>query len=264
MEQTYTDRDLLQDLAIIYIAFAHGTDQELSDVEIDVIAERLRAWNESLDGGTALSAIKGALTAYTHDEGQREVDRAVKNVRLSAPVDVRRRVVNDLLDIAMVDGVFLHAESAAIKDLETAWDVRGAEDDSNNGYSVIDRREQYEGWTALHDLALIYLVLAHGSDHDLSAGEVEIITRKLAEWMPDAPVSEVLDVVKGAMGAYAQGADKRMLAESVDALRRFVPEHQREALLDDLRRIAEADGAMIKAEEELITRLRAAWTGDAA
>ena len=264
MEQTYTDRDLLQDLAIVYIAFAHGTDQDLSDGEIDVIAERLHTWHASYNGGTTLAAIKAALSAYTRDDGRTEVDRAVKNIRLSAPVHVRRRVLDDLQDIALADGIFRHAESAAIKDLETVWDVRRNDNGEADGFSIINRHEQYEGWTALHDMALVYLVLAHGSDREVTTDEVDVITRKLAEWMPDAPESDVLSVVKGAMGVYAQGADKRMLAESVDAIRRFVPEHQRTTLLDDLRSIAEADGAMIQAEEELITRLRAAWMGDTA
>ncbi|MFW5972556.1 MAG: TerB family tellurite resistance protein [Bacteroidota bacterium] len=261
MEPEGDQRTLLQDLALIYIAFAHETDQHLSDSEIDVIAERLRDWQQGVGDTTALAAVKGALAEYLRDDAVARTENAIANVAAATPESVRRLIVDDLMEIAMADDVFQHAESAYIKKLEEAWDVRHqGQDAESQTFSVIDRSEQYNGWTALHDLALIYLTLAHSTDHDLTEEEVDAITARLAEWMPDESEADVLQVLRGAMSVYAQGPDKRALSESVESVRRYVPSHQHEALLQDLQSVASADGGISESERDLIGRLEEALT----
>lgn len=264
MESAHTDRGLLQDLALIYIAFAHGTDEDLSDDEVNVIAGRLNEWRDDTEFATVLGAVKNAVDEYVRDDASDLVANAIRRIRLEVAPLARQAVIDDLMDIAMADDIFRHAESSFIKELEDAWDLHQSEKDGADGsFSVIDRSEQYGGWTAMHDLALIYLTLAHSTDRDLSTEEVDAITSKLAEWMPEAEESDILLVIQGAMSAYAQGPDKRMFAESVESVGRHVPEHQHEALLNDLQAVAEADGRILDEEQRLIDQLREAWANQA-
>lgn len=265
MESKYSQRDILQDFALIFIAFAHGTDAELSEHEVEVIAERMRDWNYDEDRDGLIDVIKSALQDYLSDGGTQSVQEAIEHVGFAAPKAAKQIILDDLMDIAMADDVFQHAEGSFIKHLEDAWGVHSSqEDEESRSFSVVDQTEQYGGWTALHDLALIYLTLAHSTDSNLSEDEVDAITKNISEWMPDARQSEVLQVVQGAMNVYAQGPDKRAFSESVDAAKRLVPEHQRESLLRDLEAIAEADGRVNEREQKLIDRLREAWTSERA
>lgn len=265
MESTRSKRDILQDFALIYIAFAHGTDAELADNEVEIIAERMRDWNYQADRDALVNAIKAALREYLEDEDSRSLEAAILHVKSAAPTAVKQVILDDLMDIAMADDVFKHAEGSFIKSLEDAWELHPVAGDAEpTSFSVVDQSEQYGGWTALHDLALIYLTLAHSTDHELTTEEVDAITGKISEWMPDAADSDVMLVVQGAMNVYAQGPDKRAFAESVDAVRRLVPEHQRQSLLDDLEAVANADGGISDNERVLIDRLREAWDRETA
>ncbi len=258
-------RDILKDFAHIYIAFAHGTDAELSDNEVEVIAERMRDWNFEADRDALVEAIKSALREYLDDDDSRDLEAAILHVKSAAPTAVKQVIIDDLMDIAMADDIFKHEEGSFIKSLEDAWELHpdeGRTDDST--FSIVDQTEQYGGWTALHDLALIYLTLAHSTDHDLTSEEADAITRKISEWVPDSSESDILRVVHGAMNVYAQGPDKRAFTESVEAVRRLVPEHQRQSLLDDLEAVAQADGGVSESERDLIDRLRNAWDRETA
>ncbi|MEX1054417.1 MAG: hypothetical protein WED81_00200, partial [Rhodothermales bacterium] len=73
--QSQGNRTTIQrDLALIYIALAHSTDQELSGPEVDAISKRLRAWQTHATQETVLSAIKDALGAYTEATAKEEVE----------------------------------------------------------------------------------------------------------------------------------------------------------------------------------------------
>lgn len=261
MESNNQDRHILRDLALIYIALAHSTDQDLDDAEVDTIGRRLHAWQTEATSETVLGAIREALEAYVDGGGAAGVDRAVEQIRNTLSVDLRQRIVDDLVEVAMADDKFLSEESTFIEQLTKAWGVHVNDrpDEDGRKWSILSQDGRTGEWTPLHDLALVYTTLAHSTDDDLSIDEVSAITEKLREWMPDAKEVDVLNVVQEAMQAYSQGPDKRVFAESVEAVRKFVPEHQRPALLADLRYVAEADGEMLEQERALIERLSKAW-----
>jgi uncharacterized tellurite resistance protein B-like protein len=266
MEAQGKRRSILRDLALIYIALAHSTDQDLSEPEVRVISERLRAWQTEAAEETVLSAIKDALEDYTHERAREGVEAAVRRVRDELEPDVRRAIVVDLTDIALADDKFLYAEGSFIGELARAWDVHVEEDgDGAQSWSVLngngnDNGHGSEGgWTPVHDLALVYLELAHGTDDEIVNSEVDAIAQKINEWIPDAENSQVLQVVREAMHAYVQGPDKRLFEDSVDMLKKVVPAHQRAALLADLHFVASADGSISEKEQEMIDRLTNAW-----
>lgn len=251
---------LLHNLALIYIALAHSTDEELSDPEVETIAGRLRAW-QHVRTETVASALKEALDDYVKDDADKRVRQAVFAIRDALPEPERQHIVDDLMEVALADGRFLFDESSFIGELAGAWNVRAGEAArARTPWSILNGdHEGAEGWSHVHDLALIYVTLAHSTDDDLSDSEVDAIVAKLHEWMPSATEKEVLHVVRDALTVYAQGRDQRSFTESVEALRDSVPSHQRGVLLEDLRDVAAADGGTSEGEERLIDRLARAW-----
>lgn len=231
-----------------------------------MISERLRAWQTEATEETVLSSIKDALEDYTHERAREGVEVAVRRVRDELEPDVRRMIVVDLTDIALADDKFLYSEGSFIGELARAWDVRVEEaGDGAQSWSVLNGHgngndnESAGGWTPIHDLALVYLQLAHGTDEEIVDSEVDAIAQKINEWLPDAENAQVLQVVREAMHAYVQGPDKRIFEDSVDTLKKVVPTHQRAALLADLHFVASADGRITKKEREMIERLTEAW-----
>lgn len=260
MEARGKTRSILRDLALIYIALAHSTDQDLSEVEVDAISDRLRAWQSQVTEETVLSAIKDALEDYTQESAHPEVERAVRRVRDELDQQQREMIVDDLTEIAMADDKFLYEEGSFIGDLARAWDVHiEAPVADDNPWTVL-RGSGENGWTPLHDLALVYLHLAHRTDEDLDSKEIDAISRSLSEWAPGVEDEGALDIVQSAMHAYVQGPDKRLFEDSVEALKTAVPSHQRAALLSDLREIAQSDGSVSGEEHDVIERLMRAWS----
>lgn len=259
MEAHGKKRSILRDLALIYIALAHSTDQDLSETEVDAISTRLRAWQTQVTEETVLSAIKDALEDYTQESAHPEVERAVRRVRDELDDEQRKTIVDDLTEIAMADDKFLYEEVSFIGDLAKAWDVHVEQPfGEENPWTILVGRAQ-NGWTPLHDLALLYLHLAHRTDQELDPKESDSISRTLQGWAPGLDEDTVLEVVQGAMHAYVQGPDKRVFEDSVETLKRAVPEHQRAALLSDLQEIAQSDGRVSAEEKQVIEKLTNAW-----
>jgi uncharacterized tellurite resistance protein B-like protein len=259
METPHSHQDIVNDLALIYLAFAHGTDGELSDAEVGMIAERLLDWQE--DGGreAIVASVRTALRTYNEADDDAPLQAAIDSIGMSVSREVRAFILDDLMDIALADDVFRNAESDFIKRLSDRWDVRPSEEiGATDDFTILDKGDIDGGWTPIHDLALVYLTVAHRPDRDLSIEEVEAITRKLSEWMPEKNDSEIFLIVQGAMNIYGDGADETTLHESIEALRRYVPEHQRVALIEDLEYVAKADGVVLDEERSLIEGLREA------
>ena len=115
----------------------------------------------------------------------------------------------------------------------------------------------------LNELTLIYLTLAYETDRELDEAEMDTITTKVRDWIPEAAERDVDDIVHEAMYTYVQSPDQRVFVEAVEAVGRSVPERQRKALLVDLRHVAEADGNMCDNEHRLIQELARVWELDA-
>jgi uncharacterized tellurite resistance protein B-like protein len=254
---------LLRDLALIYLTLAHGTDEDLTDDEVDTIADELHEWQEEMRQESVLSAIKGALALYEREDALDQVNAAIQGVHERLSEEDRQLILDDLVEIAMADGRYMHEESTFIGELADAWDVSAGEEDrghwASSAWTVLQNEGPAESWTPVHDLALIYLTLAYETDKDLDEDEVDAITAKISEWIPGAENEDVLGVVREVMETYVQGPRRRVFAESVDAVGEVVPQHQHEALLADLRYVAEADGVILDAERRMIRDLADAW-----
>lgn len=257
------EKHLLRDLALIYLTLAHGTDEDLTDTEVDAMANALHAWQEEVQQESVLSAIKGALGLYAREDALDQVNAAIHGVREHLAEQQRQTILDDLVELAMADGQYLHEESLFIGDLADAWSV--SVPDSQNrqwagrAWTILQQEGPRESWTPLHDLALIYLTLAYETNEDLTSDEMSAITEKISEWIPGATDTDVLGVVRQVMSTYVQGPEQRVFAEAVEAVGEAVPAHQHDALLADLHYVAEADGVVLDAEKRMIRELADAW-----
>lgn len=254
--------DILRDLALIYIALAHGTDKEMNKNEADVIADRLQLWQAEATDSTLQQAVGDALKAYTKGGAADNVQTAARSIRDKVPQDLREFILEDLMSIALADDKFLYEENSFIAELAELWEVGSTpeEDVAERKWSILDEAERdQKGWTAIHDLALIYLTLAHQTDRYLSSEEIRAITDKLNEWLPDADDSEVLQVVKEALRIYVQNPERGVFDDAVESVKRAVPQHQRDAVLEDLRYVAGADEQLLEQEQAMIDELAEAW-----
>lgn len=196
---------------------------------------------------------------------------AVQTLRDLLSVDALRDLLADLVVFALQDDRFESEEARLISAIRRSWDVDSGEAVRAASANVSpDLRERLwsvlgsEGaagtnWTPVHDLALVYISVAHRSDGELQRAEVDAITRKLAEWLPSALPSDVLNVVDEALRRYASGETHELLEQSIERVVSVVPVHQRPSVIRDLEYVAAADNVVLVEERQLIASLAERW-----
>ncbi len=116
--------------------------------------------------------------------------------------------------------------------------------------------------TLLHDLALLYLGLAHGADEDLNPAEARQISASLRRWQPDKDPKLIDHVIREATLTYLNGANTDRVREAVNVLKRALPQEVRTTILHDLSDIARADGEILSEEKDFILQLANEWDLD--
>jgi uncharacterized tellurite resistance protein B-like protein len=111
---------------------------------------------------------------------------------------------------------------------------------------------------ALHDLALIALVIAHGADSDLDPREIDTIADRLLGIGDDLSGDDVIVVFRDAARSYM---DMKVVKaeELVENLGRQLDESGRRRAFSMLRAVAEADGIMHLMESALLRHIAEAW-----
>lgn len=112
----------------------------------------------------------------------------------------------------------------------------------------------------VHDAALLYLAMAHGTDDYLSDAELRTVTDRLHERLDGVPRPTVQDAVMEAMSVYLDAPDDLALATgAMLRLRGALDAETRASLLDDLLAIARADGVVLDNERGLLASLSECW-----
>ena len=111
----------------------------------------------------------------------------------------------------------------------------------------------------LHDLALLYLGLAHGADEDLDPQETLEIAAKLRRWQPDKDPKLIDHVIREATLTYLNGPTDQRLHEAVAMLGGQLRRSLLEGILSDLIDIARADGSVVPGERSFIRDIAEAW-----
>ena len=117
-----------------------------------------------------------------------------------------------------------------------------------------------ETWTPSHDLALIYIALAYGTDHELTEGEMTTLTDALRDWAVVPDDAHIQEVVMEAATAFLEGDARAEVRQSIDDLAEELTLSERRRALRDVMRVAEADGVLLEREQGLIHILADAWS----
>lgn len=240
------------DLALLFLAIAYGTDQVLSDEEFESIQEALRAWPSSETLETK-EIIMEAMAIHLEEGAGDEITRAMVALKKNLSVEERSKALEQAVRIAEADGVILASERSLILKLADAWEVKAA------GAQLLEQttatQEDLPEWSLLHDIALIYLIMAHSTDNDLNDHEIAAVVERLQGWQPELPQDDIHHVLRGALAFYASGPDEEALRKSLTAIRETLPLFQRLALLNDLIFVAESDGRFGEEEKKMFESL---------
>lgn len=248
----------VHDLALVYLALAYGTDYELTDKELSRITERLQEWQEGTGPVQEThEVVLEAMSIYLTEHASGEVAHAIESLGQTLSEEERERVLTDIVHIAEADGIMLTNERGLISVLASVWGLRSA------GQRLLDAStapvEDRRAWSLLHDISLIYLVLAHSTDAELHEAEIGAMIERLGDWRPEFDEEQLRHIIRGALEVYAGQPDEAVLSKSVSAIRSGLSFVQRLVLLDDLVYIAEIDGTLDDREKELISTLAKVW-----
>ena len=111
----------------------------------------------------------------------------------------------------------------------------------------------------LHDLALLYLALAHGADGELDHAEQASMRDQLRAWAPGADPALCDHALREAGLSYGNGVDAQRLQDLLDRLHAALDADGRARVLADLTELAQADNVVAPGESALIDRVAAAW-----
>lgn len=251
-------RQRLYHLAALYLGMAHRTDNYLSDAEQASITERLHAHGGDLEWAEVQDIVLDALGAFDRDaDAEGLALRAAAALQDVLTPGEKYRVLDDLRQIAGADGVVHDGETGLLARLARRWGLAAPGDAPADGQPAVE-----VAWCVLHDLAYVYLHLAHATDNELSPQEMHVMLNKLREWQPQYSEHQIQQIMNAAMTLYARGADEARLEDSIASVRRQLPHDQRMAALNDLVKIANADGVFLDIEEDMINHLVAAWDVD--
>lgn len=250
------------DLSLIYIALAYGTDDNLADEELNVIVERLSRWNPPSkvleeSGQHVQEIVMEAMAVYLEDEPGREVADSVEALAKKLERPERCHALEDALRIAEADGLLLSSEQNLLTALSDAWDLRAA------GRRLIeDSALEVEAggqWSLLHDLGLVYLVVAHSTDEELSAPEIQAILGRLQEWHAAIGEDEAREVLREVLAFYSEEPTSEALEASMRTVKESLPIVQRLVVLNDLVGIATVEGNFNEHKQQMIRALAEAW-----
>lgn len=116
--------------------------------------------------------------------------------------------------------------------------------------------------TLLHDLALLYLGLAHGADENLHPAETKQIAASLRRWQPHKDPALIDHVIREATLTYLNGTNPERMTEAVHVLKDALPQNLRLTILHDLSEIARADGEILSEERDFIGKIADEWQLD--
>ncbi|NNF02966.1 MAG: hypothetical protein HKN17_00760 [Rhodothermales bacterium] len=257
IEDTWTHA---HDLTLIFLALGYGADQRLSDREIDAIASALSRWKPNADRSEINEIVLESVAAFLESDPEKEVVQSVKALGHALSLEKRQEALEDIMRIAEADGVLLNAEQNILSVLADAWGVRATKE--RLLLESIATEEQHPEWSLLHDLALTFVMIAHGGDGTLSGDEIDVIKDRLSGWAPDLSEEKITETLRETLQFYSSDPSAGELSASVRAVKTHLPAAQRLVVLSDLVDIAECDGQMVPDERELIDSLSESWGVD--
>ncbi|MEM6645037.1 MAG: TerB family tellurite resistance protein [Bacteroidota bacterium] len=111
------------DLSLLYLTLMHGTEQEMGDFEVRMVAACLEARCPDLDPITARRILDYVLLIFISRTGQLMLETTIASLAKSMARPDRLAVVQDLVNIASSDGIVMPAEMQFISHVAHEWDL---------------------------------------------------------------------------------------------------------------------------------------------
>ena len=114
-------------------------------------------------------------------------------------------------------------------------------------------------WSVLHDVALLYLALAHGTDLEIDSTEQATMVERLKLWCPEEGPARAQRVLNEVMLTYLGGHSREMIDAAIASIKAAMRKEERIAVLNDLADLATADGTLVPGEVSFIQQLAHYW-----
>jgi uncharacterized tellurite resistance protein B-like protein len=248
------------DMAMVFLALVYSTDASLSDEEVDSISKSLRSWRPTASDHEIHEIVLEAASIFFESDAEKEVVQSVMSLGSALSKEQRQQLLKDAMGIAEADGVLLNSELNVLSILASAWDIKATKDRLIEETNV--RLESDPQWSVLHDIALMYIIMAHSTDGDLSEIEISTMVDRLSEWEPELDEEKIRSILRTTLEYYGQSPGKADIQDSVKAIKDALPRAQRLVVLDDLVTIARSDGTVKVGEREIVESLSSAWNID--
>jgi len=254
IKQTWTR---VHDLALIFIALAYGSDQDLDEDELATITDVLQHWRENFPVDEVQDVVMEAVAIFMGDEADLEVQRSMEALKHELSSEDREQALEDVIRIAEADGVLLSSELDLIHRLAESWELRASSERllRTSSATITDKPE----WSLLHDIGLLYIALAHSSDSHIADSEIAAMVERLQDWQPDMSEQRIRQVLREVLAFYSEEPDQEAFQKSVQSIRDMMPIVLRLVVLDDLVFIAQADGVVNANEKAIIANLSLSW-----
>lgn len=114
-------------------------------------------------------------------------------------------------------------------------------------------------WTPAHDIALLYMAAAYGTDHDLSPEEAQSVQSALAPWAAGYDLEVRPTLIEGVTRLTEADSPDEAVDQAIERLSNELSADHHSDILEGLVDIAEADGVLLQREQGLIAHVAAAW-----
>ena len=114
-------------------------------------------------------------------------------------------------------------------------------------------------WSVLHDVALLYLALAHGTDLDIDPAEQVTMVEKLKIRYPDIGLSRIRQILHEVMLIYLGEHSRQMVEAAKASIKASMSKEECIGVLNDLAELATADGTIVPGEVSFIQQLASYW-----
>ena len=111
------------DLSLLYLTLMHGTEQEMGDFEVRMVAACLEARCPDLDPISARRILDYVLLIFISKTGRLMLETTIASLAKSMARPDRLAVVQDLVNIASSDGIVMPKEIQFITHVAHEWDV---------------------------------------------------------------------------------------------------------------------------------------------
>ncbi len=114
-------------------------------------------------------------------------------------------------------------------------------------------------WSVLHDVALLYLALAHCTDLEIDPSEQVTMVEKLKARYPEAGVWRARQVLQEVMLTYLGEHSRQMVDAAMASIKASMSKEEQIGVLNDLAELATADGVIVPGEVSFIRQVARYW-----